>query len=475
MLKKRALKRLYTALYNEAVVQIKDMPQSGSYREYYRLTGESGRTAIGAYNEDRKENLAFLSFARHFRANDLKVPEILAEDMENNIYLLEDLGNETLFSYLSKVYKNGLFPQELIDVYKEILTQLPKFQIPAGKELDYSKCYPRFSFDRQSIMWDLNYFKYYFLKLARVSFDEQELENDFNTFCDFLLDTNTDFFLYRDFQSRNMMVKNGKPWFIDFQGGRKGALQYDLASILYDAKADIPQHIRDNLYDFYLDEVEKYIPVDRDRFKEYYTAYVYVRIMQAMGAYGFRGFYEKKQHFLKSVPYAIENIEYLLKNTTLPIDVPVLMGVLQKITEIPALREFGRSDSDKLTVTIYSFSYKKGVPDDNSGNGGGFIFDCRGILNPGRFNEYKDLTGRDKSVMEFLETQTTINEFIDHATAMVDTTVKDYVRRKFTHLLIGFGCTGGQHRSVYSADKLAEHLMLRGDVNVKLIHRERDF
>ncbi|MBW6457977.1 MAG: phosphotransferase [FCB group bacterium] len=470
MQKRRQLKTLYTALYVEEVVSMEDMPRSGSYREYYRITGRSGRTVVGVYNEDRKENMAFLSFSRHFHAHGLEVPEILAEDLDNHIYLQEDLGDLTLYEYLTRVYKNGIFPQSLIDIYKTVLEALPKFQLSAGKTLDYTKCYPRFRFDRQSIMWDLNYFKYYFLKLARISFDEQELENDFNRFADFLLETETDFFMYRDFQSRNIMLKDETPYFIDYQGGRYGALQYDVASLLYDAKADIPQHIRDRLFEHYLDVLSGYRKVDRTAFTKYYHAYVLVRILQAMGAYGFRGFYEKKQHFLKSVPYAVENISYLLDVMELPIKIPALLSVLKKITETERLMQYGRSDSDKLTLDISSFSYKRGIPDDTSGNGGGFVFDCRGILNPGRYEEYKDLNGRDKAVQEFLRSKTDIEDFIAHAVAMVEPTVDNYVKRKFTHLMVGFGCTGGQHRSVYCALQFADHFKKREDIIVQLNH-----
>lgn len=470
MQKRRQFKKLYKSLFNEECVSIKEMPRSGSYREYYRLRGESCKTVIAVYNEDRKENIAFLSFCRHFYAHGLAVPEIYAEDLDKNIYLQEDLGVTTLFAYLSKVYQNGIFPQELIDIYKKVLAELPKFQLEVGKTIDFKKCYPRYKFDRQSIMWDLNYFKYYFLKLAKIPFDEQELENDFNRFADYLLEADTEYFLYRDFQSRNVMLKDGKPYFIDFQGGRYGALQYDVASLLFDAKADIPQHIRDTLFEYYLDVLEKYHKFDREEFTKYYHAYVLVRIMQAMGAYGFRGFYEKKQHFLQSVPYAIENITYLLEHMHLPIELPSLLGVLQKITEQEKLMSYGRTDSDKLTVDISSFSYKREIPEDTSGHGGGFLFDCRGILNPGRYDKYKELNGKDKSVIDFLEEKTTMPKFLDHATAMVEMTVDDYVKRKFTHLMVGFGCTGGQHRSVYCAVKLAEHLKERDDIIVNLNH-----
>jgi len=470
MQKKRQMKKLYLSLFNEECTTFEEMPRSGSYREYYRMGDDTGRSVIGVYNEDRKENVAFLSFCRHFRAHGLSVPEIYAEDLDNNMYLQEDLGDLTLYAHLTKVYKNGIFPLGLIDIYEQILEELPKFQLKAGKDIDFKKCYPRHSFDRQSIMWDLNYFKYYFLKLAKIPFDEQELENDFNIFADYLLQTDCDHFLYRDFQSRNIMLKDGKPHFIDFQGGRLGALQYDVASLLYDAKADIPQHIRDRLYEHYLKVLKKYYKLNEEEFTKYYHAYVLVRIMQAMGAYGFRGFYEKKQHFLKSVPYAIENIKYLLEHMDLPIEVPALMKVLQKITEQKKLMKFGRSDSEKLTLDVSSFSYKRGIPDDTSGNGGGFVFDCRGIYNPGRYPEYKKLNGKDKPVIDFLEEKTEIGDFLENAVKMVEMTVNDYVKRKFTHLMVSFGCTGGQHRSVYCAVKLAEYFKGRDDIIVNLSH-----
>ncbi len=470
MQKKRQLKKLFSSIFNEECTSIEEMPRSGSYREYYRLISDSGLSVIGVYNEDRKENIAFLSFCRHFKAHKLPVPEIYVEDLDNNMYLQEDLGDKTLYTFITDVYKNGIFPQGLIELYKGILEELPKFQLEAGKTLDFKKCYPRHRFDRQSIMWDLNYFKYYFLKLAKIPFDEQELENDFNKFADYLLETDCEHFLYRDFQSRNIMLKDDNPVFIDFQGGRYGALQYDVASLLYDAKADIPQYIRDMLFEHYLDSLKKYYKFDREEFTKYYHAYVLVRIMQAMGAYGFRGFYEKKQHFLKSVPYAIENIKYLLKNMDLPIEVPALMSVLQKITEQKKLMKYGRSDSDKLTLDVSSFSYKRGIPDDTSGNGGGFVFDCRGIFNPGRFDEYKKLNGKDKPVIDFLEEKTEIGSFLENATAMVEMTVDDYVKRKFTHLMVSFGCTGGQHRSVYCAVKLAEYFKQRDDIIVQVSH-----
>jgi len=322
------------------------------------------------------------------------------------------------------------------------------------------------------MMWDLNYFKYYFLKLAKIQFDEQALEDDFQTFSDYLLSTESDFFLFRDFQSRNVMLKNGEVFFIDYQGGRRGALQYDLASLLYDGKADIPQIIRQQLYDFYVAELKKYTTVDDAKFAAYYKGFVLIRIMQAMGAYGFRGFYEKKEHFLKSIPFALKNLEYLLNDVSLPVELPELISVLRQLTHSEILKEIGQTKGN-LTVSVTSFSYKKGYPTDTSGNGGGHVFDCRAINNPGRYPEFVNLTGKDLEVQEFLEQKSEIGVFLNAVKTIVDQSVKVYLDRDFSNLSISFGCTGGRHRSVYSAEKTAEYLRNNFPVNVVVLHREQ--
>jgi aminoglycoside/choline kinase family phosphotransferase len=387
-------------------------------------------------------------------------------------YLLEDLGDITLFDFLSTIREKEGFSENIISEYRKVLKVLPKIQILAGKDLDYSVCYPRAAFDKQSMMWDLNYFKYYFLKLAKIQFDEQALEDDYQAFCNFLLSAESDFFLYRDFQSRNVMLKNGEVYFIDYQGGRRGALQYDLASLLYDGKADIPQIIRQQLYDLYVAELKKYIPVKDVDFEAYFKGFVLIRIMQAMGAYGFRGFYEKKEHFLKSIPFALKNLEHLLKDVNLPVELPELFSVLNQLTQSEILKEIGQTKSN-LTVTVSSFSYKNGYPADVSGNGGGHVFDCRALNNPGRYPEFKNLTGKDLEVQEFLEQKSEIGIFLNAVKLIVDQSVKVYLEREFTHLSISFGCTGGRHRSVYSAEKIAEYLRNNFPVNVVVTHREQ--
>jgi len=468
---KNEIIQLFENHFNEKVDNVKMLPASGSYREYCRLTN-SHRTVIGAFNSDVKENTAFLSFTNHFKKNELPVPEVYAISSDLKKYLLEDLGNITLFDFLSSTREKEGFSENIVSEYKKVLKLLPKIQIVAGKNLDYSVCYPRSAFDKTSMMWDLNYFKYYFLKLAKIQFDEQRLEDDFQTFSDYLLSADSDYFLYRDFQSRNVMLKDDEVYFIDYQGGRRGALQYDLASMLYDGKADIPESVRQQLFDLYVNELKKYIAVDETKFEAHFKGFVLIRIMQAMGAYGFRGFYEKKEHFLKSIPYALKNLKRLLKNVNLPVELPELFDVLNQLTHSELLKEIGQTERF-LTITVTSFSYKKGYPVDTSGNGGGHVFDCRALNNPGRYAEYKSLTGKDLEVQEFLEQKSEIGIFLNTAKLIVDQSVKTYLERKFTNLSVSFGCTGGQHRSVYSAEKMAENLPNNYPVKVVLKHREQ--
>ncbi len=470
---KNEIIELFENQFNEKVELFEMLPPSGSYREYCRLKN-SNRSVIGALNSDVKENTAFLSFTNHFQKIGLPVPEVYAVSSDLKKYLQEDLGDTTLFDFLSTTREDEGFSENIVAEYKKVLKELPRIQIRGGKELDYSVCYPRAAFDKQSMMWDLNYFKYYFLKLAKIHFDEQALEDDFQVFTDYLLSADSGFFLYRDFQSRNVMLKDDEVFFIDYQGGRQGALQYDLASLLYDGKADIPQSVRKQLFDFYLNELRKYFTVNEAEFTAYFKGFVLIRIMQAMGAYGFRGFYEKKEHFLKSIPYALKNLEFLLKDVNLPVEIPELLNVLEQLIHSEFLKEIGQEKSN-LTVTVTSFSYKKGLPVDPSGNGGGHVFDCRAINNPGRYPEYKELTGRDLPVQEFLEQKSEIGLFLNAVKILVDQSVKVYLERDFTNLSVSFGCTGGQHRSVYSAEKIATYLQNNYPVNVVLVHREQQF
>jgi aminoglycoside/choline kinase family phosphotransferase len=462
----------------ENIQEIVTIPQSGSYREYYRLIG-AHNTAIAVYNEDIKENRAFLTFTKHFFSIGLPVAEVLAEDDGSKIYLLSDLGDESLFDYLNKKrYQAGIFPGSGIEAYKAAMDYLPIFQIKASKNLDYSVCYPRAAFDKQSMMWDLSYFKYYFLKLAKIPFDEQLLEDEYHRFTDFLLKADSDYFLYRDFQSKNIMMVDGRPYFIDYQGGRKGALQYDVASILYDSKANIPADIKDILLDHYLDVLGNYISFDRKSWLRFYRGFVLVRLMQAMGAYGFRGFYERRTQFLKSIPYALKQLDNILKHDLFPEGFPYLEKVLTSLTKSEQLIKYRREFDTlvPLNIEIISFSYHKGLPQNNHGNGGGFIFDCRGIHNPGRYDRFANKTGLDEEVSDFLKNGGEADDFLNNAIQLVEQTIDKYLNREFKNLQIAFGCTGGQHRSVYCANKMAEIIREKYEdkVVVHLIHREQE-
>ncbi len=449
---------------------ITELKAHGSDRKIFRMIGDA-QSFIGIFNADRVENIAFLSFSKHFHKWRLPVPQIFAEDLERGIYLEEDLGDTTLFSFLSEARTQSGFSEAGLAVYRKVVAALPKFQIQAGKDLDYSVCYPRSRFDRQSMMWDLSYFKYYFLKLAKISFNEQELEDDFNAFCDFLLEAEQHYFLYRDFQSRNIMLREGEPYFIDYQGGRRGALQYDVASLLFDAKADLPFDVRAELLQHYLEAANELLPLSPEQFLRHYYGYVLIRILQALGAYGFRGFYERKTHFLQSVPYAIRNLEFVLRHAEFPVALPALLDVLHRMVRSTALRELGNVQLS-LTVRIQSFSYKNGLPQNETGHGGGFVFDCRALPNPGRFEKFAHQTGNDPEVVAFLENESEVHSFLTRVRDLTDQVVENYRRRNFTDLSIAFGCTGGQHRSVYCANTLAKHLREKYQVNVELSHRE---
>ena len=442
----------------------------GSGRKIIRLSNDSA-SAIGVLYGGHEENVAFLEFSKHFRRHGLPVPEIYAEDLDHGAYLEEDLGDTTLFEFLCKNRSGDTIAPPVVEAYRKVVAVLPRFQVEAARDLDYSFCYPAASFDRQSIAWDLNYFKYYFLRLAGIPLNEHALEKDFNRLADFLLEAPREFFLYRDFQSRNVMLRDGQPFFVDYQGGRKGALQYDIASLLFDAKADLPPELREHLLYDYLRSLANFISVDRESFLGYFYPYVYVRIMQALGAYGYRGFFERRAHFLQSVPYALKNIRWLIHNVQLPLELPTLLGAFQSMLASDKLQSIA-TEADNLVVHIFSFSFHHELPKDETGNGGGFIFDGRGLPNPGREERFKSLTGRDAPVMDYLNQQESVHQFLASVFTLIDATVQNYRQRGFMNLMVSFGCTGGQHRSVYLAEQLAKHLRGRSGVEVVVRHLE---
>ena len=452
---------------------ILDIASDGSTRQYFRLLWGDEQTAVGVIGPDREENRAFLAFAKAFRGAGLPVPEIYAEDQDAGVWLEEDLGDTTLFKALSAARVGRAedeFPPDIEPLYRRVLSELPRFQVLGHRVVDYRLAYPRKAFDRQSIRWDLNYFKYHFLKLAHVPFNEQRLEDDFSRLTAHLLQADGDYFLYRDFQSRNVMIRAGEPWFVDFQGGRKGAPHYDVASLLYDAKANVPPPVRAALLEHYLDALSGFVAVDRARFREQFASFVLVRLMQAMGAYGYRGFFERKRRFLESVPNAARNLDHLL-GRGLPVSLPELERVFRHIADRWAGPAPSAAPRSGLAVLVQSFSYRDGYPRDTEGHGGGFVFDCRALPNPNGEPDLKDLTGEADAVADWLERCPEVQEFWEHVSGIADAHVERYVQRGFSSLTVSFGCTGGRHRSVFMAAKLAAHLTRRHPhVEVRVRH-----
>ncbi len=451
-------------------IEIKLLPNSGSRRQYFRIFFED-RTIIAVYNNNIKENTAFIEFTKHFHKKGLNVPKILAYNLTEDVYFIEDLGNEIFFNKIIEVQKSSNFSDELVEMYKKVIVELIKFQIIGHQEFNYNHCYPIKEFNKKSILWDLNYFKYYFLKLTLDLFEEELLQEEFEKFADFLLEADNNYFMFRDFQSRNIMMKDNAPFFIDYQGGRKGPLQYDLASLLYQAKAKIPEKYKNKLLDYYLDEIKTKASINKDSFLKYYNGFVLIRILQTIGAYGFRGFYEKKGHFITSLPLALDNAIEMIQTLQRQINLPYLHKLLKKTKEnIP---DINLTEAKKLSIIINSFSYKKnGIPIDYTEHGGGFVFDCRALPNPYMYIKLRHFTGKDQPIKEFMKGKKEVDSFLSSVYAIIKQSIEKYIDREFTSLNIGFGCTGGHHRSVYCAEKMSEMIKQKYDVIVTINHIE---
>ena len=532
------LTALYKAFVGFAPKSVEPLTGSGSNRQYYRFTSDVGRSLIGVIGTSYEENEAFITLAQHFEAKGLPVPLVLAISVDKMRYLQQDLGSRSLFDALRPAREaGGNYGETEKELLRRTITQLPRFQVLGGQDLDFRVCYPQPAMDETNVLFDLNYFKYCFLKATRIDFHELRLERDFRQFAKDLLadlgDSST--FLYRDFQARNVMLDAAdNPYFIDFQGGRRGPLQYDLASFLWQASAHYSPELREELIGVYLDNLRSFMEVDESEFRSRLRLFVLFRTLQVLGAYGFRGYFERKQHFLDSIPPALENLRELLKvedscpygelrrvleridqdSLDPPPALPVREGVVtiaghalggkinssvthpadasstthpsdtsstthsadaRSVHSAPSLkgRAGGESRSRSLSVHIFSFSYKRGIPEDASGNGGGYVFDCRSIHNPGRYEPYKQLTGLDEPVIKFLEDDGEILTFLDSVYRLADAHVERYIQRGFSDLMFSFGCTGGQHRSVYCAQHLAEHLHDKYGIVVDLTHREQ--
>ena len=499
-----SLESLFKHYTEAAPVSCEALTGSASHRRYFRLTGPDGRTLIGVEGTDADENRAFLTIARHFASKGINVPKVVAED--GLCYLQEDLGSTVLYDALASGRASGQYSPDEVALLRKTIAALPKIQVEGARGLDWSVCYPQPSFDARMVDFDLNYFKYDFLKLSGLEFNEVRLQDDFDRLRADLLSEYSDTFMYRDFNARNVMLVDGEPWFIDFQGGRRGPVYYDVASFLWQARARYPESLREELLQTYLEALRAYGPVDEANFRSRLRLFILFRMLQVLGCYGFRGLWEGNKAFSSSIPPSLEIVKSLLPFE----DYPYLSEVLASLSaphpsegvlfpepsaigdcSVPPTASGGPlplmwprvatgsgnntpSDSrSALTVTIYSFSFKKGIPEDTSGNGGGYVFDCRSVHNPGKYERFKQLTGLDKPVIDFLEQDGEILRFLDKVYSLVDAHVERFLQRGFTHLQVSFGCTGGQHRSAYSAQHLAEHLVSKYPVKVHLIHRER--
>ena len=489
-----SLESLFKHYTGAAPVSCVALTGSASHRRYFRLTGSDGRSLIGVEGTDADENRAFLTIDRHFASKSINVPKVVAED--GLCYLQEDLGSTVLYDALASGRTSGKYSEDEVALLRKTIAALPKIQVEGARGLDWSVCYPQPSFDARMVDFDLNYFKYDFLKLSGLEFNEVRLQDDFDRLRADLLSEYSDTFMYRDFNARNVMLVDGEPWFIDFQGGRRGPVYYDVASFLWQARARYPEFLREELLQTYLEALRAYGPVDEAHFRSRLRLFILFRMLQVLGCYGYRGLWEGKKPFIDSIPPALEIVRSLLPLNDYPYLSEVLAGLCKtdfstppsaplEMTKTLSFRPSeatdplsfrpseARGEISPLVITIYSFSFKKGIPEDTSGNGGGYVFDCRSVHNPGKYERFKQLTGLDQPVIDFLEEDGEILRFLDNVYSLVDAHVERFLQRGFTHLQVSFGCTGGQHRSAYSAQHLAEHLVAKYPVKVHLIHRER--
>ena len=461
------LKTLFESYTGQQLTERTELPTSGSHRRYFRLKG-GNISIVGVIGTSLEENRAFVAISKHFKEKGLNVPTVLAVSEDGMSYIQEDLGEKMLFDLIAQGRDSGFYNSYESNLLCRTIEQLPKIQFKGAEGLDWNGCYPQKEFDARMVDFDLNYFKYCFLKATGLEFNEGRLQDDFERLKAELLKDSDNTFLYRDFQARNVIIRDGEPYFIDYQGGRRGPIYYDVASFIWQARARYPDELKEELIRTYLRSLRSFLPVDEDHFRERLRLFVLFRTLQVLGAYGFRGYFEKKPHFLASVPFALDNLRSLLR---IPFsDYPYLNSILTELTNMPQFYEI--AVDKRLEVHIYSFAYKKGIPADNTGNGGGYVFDCRSVNNPGKYEHYRQFNGNDPEVIKFLEDDGEVLVFLESVYKLVDAHVQRFIERKFTHLQVCFGCTGGQHRSVFCAERLAAHLAGRYNVKVKLTHRE---
>jgi len=471
---KSQLESLFLSYFGHLPESMVPITGSGSNRNYFRMTS-AGDSCIGVHGIDPDENRAFIYLSRHFRDRGIDVPEVFLYSEDSMCYIQEDLGSVHLYDMVAEAGKASGGGDDswmrIEGILCTVMKELARIQFDGAQGLDFERCYPEPSFNRRMVMFDLNYFKYCFLKATGTEFNEIALQDDFERFADALLSEDSDSFMYRDFQSRNVMVRDGVPYFIDFQGGRKGPVYYDVASFVYHSRSAFPEWLRENMLKAYLDAASGYVRICHESFREKLRMFILFRTLQVLGAYGFRGWMEHKANFVTSISAAASFLRDFLSQPLS--DYPYLNEVLLKMLDRPVLAPRNNTDG-RLLVTVTSFSYKKGIPEDPSGNGGGYVFDCRSIHNPGRYEMYKKLTGMDVPVIRFLEDDGEITGFLSHVYGVVDPHVETFIARGFDSLMVSFGCTGGQHRSVYCAEHLAKHLIEKySGIEVRLVHREQ--
>jgi aminoglycoside/choline kinase family phosphotransferase len=469
----QAIRDQFTAICGKVPERIEMLPQSGGDRMYFRIY-HAGGTTIATYNENRKESATFIYFTQHFRKAGLPVPEIYGQNADHTIYFQQDFGPHSLLQLLEAEGHT----EHIFQLFQKSLAQLARLQVLGDQGLDYDQCLTAKVFGKQAILSDLLYFKYYFLDTLQLPYDKQALLDDFDALSNYLTHTHYKFFMFRDFQSRNIHIQQDDVFFIDYQGGMKGAPQYDVASLLWQAKAELSEEWKNQLLDYYMDCLEPLLdqPIDRVTFVSQYNGFVLIRLLQVLGAYGFRGLFERKAHFLASIPLAMRNLRFFILNKRVGIVTPEFDRLLQILISdemIARYETIQANEQTPLRIEINSFSYRHALPADESGNGGGFVFDMRGITNPGRLEEYRCQTGKDKPVMDYLEQRTRMTEFLNSVWDLVDIQVEAYLKRDFQHLQINFGCTGGQHRSVYAAEQTARHLRNKYKVKVEVTHRNQ--
>ncbi len=455
---------LFNKVTGEQPQSVVKLTGDGSNRAYYRMSGKDC-SFIGAVGTSVKENRAFITFAHRFRECGIDAPQVVAVSDDELCYLQQDLGDLSLFARMKESRESGKFSQRDIQALCSVMSCLPHIQHRVARGLDFSVCYPVAEFDRRAVMWDLNYFKYCFLKGVGVEFDERLLEDEFEKLALILLAEDAETFLYRDFQSRNIMWYDERPWFIDFQGARKGPIYYDVASFVGQARAKYTPEAIEYMLDAYLKSLAEYRTISREEFSSKLRCFRIFRLLQNLGTYGYRGIFERKKKFVESIPAALLQLRELLDEARETF--PVLSAIIEAVSLLP---RFVPQDKAGLTVDVFSFSYHRGIPEDYSGNGGGFVFDCRALHNPGRYEPYKKLTGMDAEVIKFLEENSTAAAFLANAYSLVDEMVEKYLERGFSHIQLSFGCTGGQHRSVYCAENMARHLWQKFDIRVNVNH-----